>query len=284
MRSARNFILKAVFDLQPPEKRDALKRFLPEEERLALEQLPPFQEPKEKMAYSLVDHVHWSWFLPTLKSYPKQVQPLFLGALSPNAAQNLSQQLNIKAAPVAISDTGRSFLRQTLEYSLARPKDHLLPIDYLPTSPLNALLHLTKKELIQLIDFLSLYDLATELRQIVETKILKKIYSFLREEERRFLKVAAAQKEPFPIPRMGLERWDGTKEGLFLLLHRRGIARLGAALAGQDPDLIWYLCHQLDIGRGSALFAFCEKETASSVSEWIARQIEEWLATNIAKL
>ncbi len=270
----------------PPEKRKALERFLPELERLRLEELPSFEEgvtPEGFTNGGILEQVHWSWFLPTLKTYPIKEQKLFLTALDPVAAQNLAHSLEISDFPQEMSQTGRSFLRQILLNSLLGTKDRLLPIDYLPPSPLKPLLRLSKKELTKLIDFLSLHDLAAEMRQIVETKILKKIYSFLSEDERKFFKQTMAhQKESFPMPRMGLDRWDGAEESFRHILHRRGITRLGIALSAQDPDFIWYICHQLDIGRGNVLHKLCGKEAAAGLptglTDLIIRQIEEILA------
>lgn len=273
-------VLKAFLSRCPPEKSRALERFLPEGERILLEKLPSFAQEVAPEAFAnggMLENVHWSWFLPTLETYPTAEQKLFLSSLSPYAAKNLAKALKISFSVQEISEAARSFLRQILIHSLTGPEDRLLPVNYLPPSPLTPLLKLSKKELIRLIDSLSIYDLAAELRQIVETKILKKIYSFLSEEERKFLKAATAHKEHFVLARMGLERWDGTEESFRTLLHRRGLARLGAALSGQDPDFIWYICHQLDIGRGNALFKLCAKEATHGVSDAIIRQIVEIL-------
>ncbi len=273
-------VLKAFLSRCPPEKSRALERFLPEGERLHLERLPPFAEEVTPEAFAnggMLEKVHWSWFLPTLETYPDAEQKLFLSSLSPYAAKNLAKALKVSASTVEITEIARSFLRQILIHSLTGPEDRLLPVNFLPPSPLTPLLHMSKKELIGLIDSLSIYDLAAELRQIVETKILKKIYSFLSEGEKKFLKVATAHKEHFVLTRMGLERWDGTEDSFRTLLHRRGLARLGAALSGQNPDFIWYICHQLDIGRGNALFKLCTKEATHGVSDVVIRQIEDLL-------
>lgn len=272
-------ILKAYLHSLPPERREVLERFLPETQKMRLEALSlPGGEPLPERR-EMLDWVHWSWFLPTLKSYPLREQKLFLSALNSFAADNLSHELEIEEMSQEISETAKDFFKQILINSLTGHENRLLPIEFLPPSPLKPLLGLSKKELTRLIDFLSLYDLAFELRQIVETKILKKIYSFLSEEERKFLKqVMAHQKEPFAIARMGLDRWDGNEESLRTLLHRRGIARFAAALSGQDPDFIWYICHQLDIGRGNALYKSCAKEAIPQLSDAILRQIEEILA------
>lgn len=265
----------------PEEKKKALEKFIPQSERLRLEELPSFTEEITPDGFSngaMLEQVHWSWFLPTLKTYSSKEQKPFLSALSPSAAENLAHALEIAVPSEKMSDLARSFLRQILLNSLIGQGDRLLPIDYLPASPLKGLLRLSKKELIKLINFLSLYDLAAELRQIVETKILKKIYSFLLDDEKRLLKSAMAHKESFLFPRMNLDRWDGLKESFRLLLHRRGLIRLGAALSGQDPDFIWYICHQLDIGRGNSLFKLCAKEAVPGISDAVIRQIEELLA------
>jgi hypothetical protein len=271
-------ILKAFLS-RHPERKDALERFLPDSERLRLEEIPAAAEVSPEMFTNggVLERVHWSWFLPTLKTYPEDEQKLFLSAVSPFAGQNLAHELGVPPPAQEITETGRSYLRQMLIQSLVGPHDRLVPIDYLPPTPLKPLLYLSKKELSKLANLLSLHDLAAELRQIVETKILKKIYSFLSDEEKKHLKQAATyQKETGQ--RMGLDRWDGNEESLRALLHRRGLARLGAALSGQDPDFIWYICHQMDIGRGNALSKLCSKEPVPGLTDALIRQIEEILA------
>ncbi len=270
-----------------PEKKKNLERFLPESERLRLEELPTLAKKPSFEGFSnghILEQVHWSWFLPTLKTYPEREQKFFLSALASQAsqtAQNLARSLEISPPSSKedkeVKEAARAYLRQILIDSLLGPHDRLIPIEYLPLSPLNSLLTLSKKELTRLIDFLSLYDLAAELRQIVETKMLKKIYSILTEDERLFLKKAMSHKETFSLPRIGLERWDGSEESFRSLLHRRGLARFGTALSGQDPDFIWYVCHHLDIGRGNALFKLCSKEATPDIAEAMIRQIEEIL-------
>ena len=258
MNSRRELVLKGFLNRCPPDKREALERYLPEQEQKILSELPIFEmgEPREEIDF--LDRIHWSWFLPTLKSHSDAEQMLFLASLKSSTAEPICQELQIPLPSESeISKNGKKFMRGILFHSLVGAANQLLPIECLPPAPLNSLLYLTKKELTKLIDDLSMYDLAAELRQIVETKILKKIYSFLSEEKKKFLKSAMAQRETFSVPRVGLERWDGTGESLRHLLHRRGLARLAAALSGQDPDLIWHICHQLDIGRGNALFKLC---------------------------
>jgi hypothetical protein len=278
-------VLKAHLNQRPLEEREALLRFLSESEQLYLSGLPEPQEeelPESRPFGSTLEKVHWSWFLPTLKSFSAREQRLFLSVLSPYAAEQLKISLSLKGSPEEISETAKGFLRQQLLHSLDAPRDGLLPLEYLPASSLNRLLALSKKELIRLIDYLALYDLSQEVRQIVETKILKKIYSLLSEEQKNILKQITTHKELNPLPKLGIEKWaeggGGSEESLRIILHRRGLARLSVALSGQDSDLIWMICHQLDIGRGGTLFRLCGKEKISAAAETIFRQIEELLS------
>lgn len=275
MRRRSDLVLQAFLSRCAPDRKRELEKFLPPSQPLP--ELSHEISPEHFANGNMLEKVHWSWFLPTLKTYTEEEQQLFLSVLSHTSAKNLAKALNVPFARQEITEIARLFLRQILLQSLLGPKDSLLPIDYLPITSLTPMLQLSKKELIRLIDFLSLYDLADEQKRIVETKILKKIYSFLSEEERKFLKNILAHQEPFPSQRMGLDRWDGTEESFRTLLHRRGLMRLGAALSGQDPDFIWYVCHQLDIGRGNALFKLCAKEAIPVVSSVVIEQIEELL-------
>lgn len=273
-------MLKAFLERCPPDRKKALLHFLPEKQRNFLQHTPHISEQISPDAFTLdaiLSKVHWSWFLPALKTYSEKEQELFLSTLDPFSAKNLAKTLDILFDKEKLSPLVTDYLHQVLLGSIANQNDLPLPSTYLPVTPLKPLLSLSKKELVRLIDLLSLYDLAEEQRLIVETKILKRIYSLLTEEEKKLLKKASAQKEAYTLGRIGLERWDGSEESLRSLLHRKGLARLAAALSGEGSDFLWHICHQLDIGRGSVLFKLASKESPSHLRETITRQIVELL-------
>ncbi len=280
MRSPVEMIFNAFLSRQPEDKRGRLMHFLSDKERERLSGLPSFAQGVTLEGFSnsaMLERVHWSWFLPTLKSYSPTEQALFLAAINEASARPLTELIPSKVSKEPLTSIGRSYLRQMLLDSLIGPHDRLVPVDYLPPSSLNRLLKLPKKQLISFINLLAMHDVASEIRQIVETKILKKLYSFLSEAQKKYLKHAAAKPEPFSLQKIGLDRWDGQEESLRHVLHRRGLGRLGIALSGQDPALIWYVCHQLDIGRGNALFKMSVKEKTSAVIEAAEAQVEELL-------
>jgi hypothetical protein len=271
----RALVLHAFLGKRSSEERSLLERFLPEEERSFLSTLSPATPSEsEPLVDPLVDQVHWSWFLPTLKTFSDREQGLFLSSLQPSAASSLAQALGLTQKSESLTHVAKTYFREQLLNSLVGSHEELLPPPYLPSSPLNGLLSLTKKQLTQLIDRLALYDVAAELKHIVDTQTIKKISGCLTPAERERLKVL---KEFHPLPRLGLDQWDGSEEAFRSLLHKRGLQRLGIALSGQDADLVWALCHRLDIGRGNALFKFCGKEAVPMASDMIQRELEEFL-------
>lgn len=272
MIRSREIVLKAF--LNQSRNIEYLLPFLSEKERDYLSQLPDISLDATTFP-NILDHIHWSWFVPIMEKFVEKDQRFFLRQFPNDAQKSLSKVLGITPGTEKTSTLANAFLKQELTQAIQ--KEDLLPIPLLPPSPLNLLLQIEKKKLTKLIDYLSLYDLSREIRQIVETKILQKIYSFLTEDEKQFLKIAGTQKEPYIAAEIHLEKWDGTKKSFRHTLHRLGLARLAAALSGQDPDLIWYICHQLDSGRGKALLKLCTKERAPGVAEWLAEQMKELL-------
>jgi hypothetical protein len=278
MHHAAQIVFKALLDSS--KKKEKLIHFLSESEKEAIEKLPSTTKEITSQQFlqdGLIDSVHYSWLIPTLKSYSKEEGSLFLLSLSDKARENLKILLKKNTEKCELSTVGKNFLRKVLLDTLIDKEEGLLPIDYLPESPLNVILTLSKQDTVRLIDFLSLYDLVLELRQIVETKILKQIYAFLSPEKRQFLKSKMNYSEPYIFPKLGLEVWDGKEESLKIILHKRGLNRLAKALSNSDPNLVWYICHHLDIGRGTTLFKLSEKKVSEKVVKIIIGNIMELL-------
>jgi hypothetical protein len=271
-------ILKGLLDKCSEDKRTRLLKLLSDEQIAILKEVPASDSSfsANKFSYdTIIDKVHYSWFLPTLKSYPQEDQHLFLQALNPYSKSNLEKFLKINKKQITLTKVGKLFFRQLLLFSLLGEKKDILPLTYLPSSSLNILLNLSKYQLVELIDFLSLYDLASELNQIVAPKILKKIYNFLTSDQKKFLKSKMPYKELISFPPLEIKDWDGEKKSLQKILHKRGIYRLSQSLCIEHPSLIWYACHELDIGRGSLLFKLSQKKSKANIAEIITNQILE---------
>jgi hypothetical protein len=271
-------ILHAFLKKLDPEYQAKLIQYLPEGSQQKLDELssfPPAEINYERFQFEwLLDYVHYSWLLPAIKAHSKE-SVFFLECLRSNGGKKFAAKMKIPASGKSLSKLAKKFFRKTLIDSLIGEKSDLLPWECLPESELNILCKFTKQELVELIGFLSLYDLAAEIRQIVETKILKKIYSLLSEAQKKFIKTVMMQKEHISIAKLGLDRWDGTEESFHALLHRRGLTRLAIALAPQHPDLVWYVTHLLDVGRGSTLKKSRPKEVSSQIAATITQNIME---------
>ena len=122
---------------------------------------------------------------------------------------------------------------------------------------------------------MALYDLAFELKHIVDTKILKPLFSFFDKKETTFIKKISASLDPFSLGRMHLEKWDKKEHSLRQQLHKKGIFRLSIALHNESKDLLWHIAHRLDVGRGSLLLKGYENPVAVSITDSIQASIIE---------
>lgn len=268
-------LLKSFMLDTPNEKKDLLLAFLPQHTQEKLHNAPSVTFKLDVAKTSLFDCIHWSWFIPFLETLNSTDRKIFFLAFSPSVQKSIAKHFSIQHNPTHTTAFTNQYLRKVLVDSVVKTPP--LGIHLLPQSGLNLLLKIEKKKLTELIDILSLFDLSAEIRHIVETKILKKIYSFLKEEEMQFLQQIAGQKEPYAAAQIQLDKWDGTESSLRKTMHKIGLTRLGSALSGQDNNLIWYVIHRLDIGRGQTLEKLCKQETSSQVATWLIDQLKELL-------
>ena len=226
---------------------------------------------------NLKKDVHYSWYIPLFESHTKNTQKILLCSLDPESSQKLEKILKIKKSKKTFPKIVLNFFKKIILESIFEKPNFLLPIEYLKDSELNLLLTLPKLKLIKLIDFLALYDLSLIMPKIVQTKILKRIDKFLSPKKRDFLKSIRSYKEPFSFPPLKIKEAIDSKEDFKLLLHRRGLLRFSKALCMQDNDLIWYICHKLDIGRGKTLLKLCEKKAPLKVVNKVTSNVLELL-------
>jgi hypothetical protein len=230
-------LLRVLINRYNPKAKDALLRYLPHDEtEMLLSQdirsddfLPILFQPQR-----LIERLHYSWIKPLLSHFSESLQPLVIAALSPEQRKGFQE----KSLP-SLTKPVRSFFIQQL-YSHLDAEKHL-PLEYLPETELSPLIHWKKSELIDLVDFLGLHDLAAEIRHIVDKNMLNNLYSCLSQKKMYYLKICLHQKELLVVPKLEFDARQKDCEKLGQVLHRRGLARLGKALAGQHPDLVWYL-------------------------------------------
>lgn len=257
---------------------EATLRCLPREEAQAILRLDVSgNNPSLILANPLekIQKIHYSWLIPAIESLPKTLHSTLLEALPPNSAAKLESLLKpakpTHATGKALASPIRTFLLNSILSHL--PHNEALPLSLLPQTVLTPLAEWNKNDLIELIDFLGLYDLAEEMRQIIDQKRLKQLYICLSKKKRPFLHTCLRQKEKISSPRLDLGTWTGDCRKLDQLLHRRGLLRLGKALCGQHPDLIWHLIHLLDTGRGKLIEKYYSPAVVTGVTPVLVQQV-----------
>lgn len=217
----------------------------------------------------LGNKIHYSWLLPVIETFNSGMQPLLISALPKESAQALSHLMNVPLLPSPVPP-----IRKILLIALCRKftKRTILPVQFLPETAVTPLGDLTKPELLELIDYLGIYDLAEEIRHIVDKVLLKSIYACLTAKKQHFLRICLHQKEKLKAAKIGLINWKGDAGQLERLLHRRGLMRLSYALSGQPRDFVWHLVHRLDVGRGRLLGKYFSDKEIPGVSAFLAQQ------------
>lgn len=242
-------MLRVLINRYGPESGKSLLKFLPEDHQNEVAKIsiqsndlkPILQHPQKCLS-----RIHYSWIKPLIDRFPSRVRPTLMAVLT---AEQIS---GMRAKPDrSLPNISKYFIVNELCFLLNI--DQHIPLEYLPQTDLSPLSHWTKQELVTLIDFLGLHDLASEVRHIVNRDHLKNIYTCLTPKQFYYLKVCLNLKDQLVSPKLRIDPSKQDCPALKQVLHRRGLSRLGKALCGQHPDCIWYLVHTLDIGRGKII-------------------------------
>jgi hypothetical protein len=265
----------AFLQTLPPSEQNALLRYLPQESQKSYHKTQKwYQDPTVDTAplEEELPHVHFSWLEPYVRALPKTDIKLALSCLTQEQQKGLKRSLRFSNHLPELTLLGALFLKRQL-FSALRNGEDLLQIATLPDSPMNLLLNLSYEQLCSLISLLAMHDLSGEIRQIIDTTQLKKIYAALTTEQSELLNKLTFRKEGVTFKKMELSKWDGQLETLHALLEQRGINRLAKALYEENPSLLWILMHRLDADRGAQLRQLCapldHPRAASLLSEQV---------------
>ncbi|MCI0381929.1 MAG: hypothetical protein L0207_02615 [Chlamydiae bacterium] len=263
MNRAAWVVCKALLQQVEPHEKMELLHFLSDEQFDFVSEIPETfvvnvrDKIKEADLEKTIHAVHHSWFAPYLRTFTQNEIIFFLSALSAKQGEGLRSELRMANHPPKLSLMGKTFLLEKLFHHLSESKPDLLPSFFLPGSSLNFLLDLKYEFLKELIFFLGLHDLAVELKQIIETAKLKKVYSVLNVNEKNYLNFILSQPEPLVFKRFFFQTWDGKRETLVDLLEKRGLNRLGRALYNENTHLAWHCSRHLDLATGQNLLKWC---------------------------
>lgn len=215
--------------------------------------------------------MHYSWFLPVLQQFPREVQPLYIALFSKEKQTKLQERLLTKSASNTIPSFLYPLLLQTLKKKVI-PKEVLSSLE-IPFSPLNAILQLSTGELLLLIDLLGIHDLSAMIRQVVDRALLGKIHEALSQQQLLFLHYCLKQPLKWIPTKLNFAKWNGDKKVLQKVIHKLGLARLAKALSDEHKDLRFHLCHHLDTGRASIFNEECTAKFDPSLIPYFKSQV-----------
>lgn len=159
----------------PPEYSD----LLPKEEKVALlETKEPLSHPQAVLMKpeEWVEWIHYSWFKEVIEESSKEEIPLLISSVSKSEQKKLAHLVGYQGELVELSSPVKHYFQNQLFQELKIMDQS--PREFLEKSPLFPLTSISKEELIELIDLLGIYDLASEVRQIVDKKSFKKPIKF----------------------------------------------------------------------------------------------------------
>lgn len=221
--------------------------------------------------HDLLTRTHYSWLAPVVKGLPLYLQEPLVAAMPEKQSAGLKKLLKIEGEPRSFAPSVRTFLLDQF-FGRWQPKE-VVPYQYLPPSPLNSLLEFSKTEMVELIDFLALYDVSEAIRHIVDKNKLTAIYRCLSPKKQQFLRKCLHKKERIAAPKLNIDKWDGDAEKLNFLLHRRGMFRLSKALCGQSAPFLWHVVHILDTGRGGVITENYQAEAIPNITPVLRQQL-----------
>jgi len=276
MTTAAHAILHAFLERSPPEKKAQLLSHLTpleQESVLAVPKLAgdPILDLQERLP--LLDLVDPSWIAPKLRAFSHQEVRLFTSSLSETQRIAVKKQLLLSNHTLSLGPLAIQFLQSHLISLLTQDIPDLLPLSCLPDSPLNVLIHIPLPKLLFLISLWGMHDVAPEIKQIIDTVKLRALASALSKEQVAYAKLLAQKKEPVMFKRLGLITWDGNVDLLQALIFQRGLNRLGKALYGANPSILWYIVHRFEVKTGEELQHFTKPLEHSAAHEVLLEQL-----------
>jgi len=221
----------------------------------------PAVDPKSLfiVAEKILSGIHYSWICDAFKCFDKSMYPFLISILPKSHIKGMEQLMGVSSSDKELSPAVKKFFQIQL-LSKIDGASTALPQEFLNSKPLSELLSIDKNVILEMFDLLGLYDLAAKVKFVIDKSTLNNIYASLSPVKKKFLNLFLRQVDKVQLSEIDLADWSGDPNILKKMIHRRGILRLGKALAGYPKDFLWYLTHRLDTGRGKIILRHYEEE------------------------
>jgi hypothetical protein len=276
MKQLGRLVCRTFIEKRKRDSRKELFSFLsPKERELVLNLSAPSHDISLgfDLTADVLNGIHSSWLIPFLRQFSEKEICLFLSSLDKTKAEHLKKSLKCCMPLVSLTEPAQKFFKEKMARFLLTEAEDLIPIEALAKTSLKPLLALSSEDLHLTIELLGLHDLAVELKQIIDSTQLKKIYSIFPKEKEVYLKSLAHKKEPVLFKKLEISRWDGKAETLLPLLFQRGLNRLGKALYPESPDFIWYVKHRMEVEEAALLSSLCKSLEHVKAYTYLSEQV-----------
>lgn len=274
---AEQYLLKDFLDTVSLEEKEELLSFLDRDiqEIIADIHALPFNPSKGLQSFEeRLSHIHPSWFISLIKDYLDTDKYILISALSNDVQELLLNHFQLSRRDRNITPFAKNYICEKLYQALTQDNKDLLPQEALPLDPLNALLNISRHQLLELIDLLSLHDLNLELKSLISSDRLKKLQTLLTSAQKKYLGIVQKKNELLSFKPIGLCHWNGDPDILKKALHQRGLNRLAKALYNSCSSLQWYICHKLDISRACSVQTLMKDLKNKAAHQHLVEQIK----------
>ena len=267
-------VCKALIENTSPSQRKELLSFLPSDELEAIEAAP-----LQKTFFSTISSeeifqsLHPSWLQHFLHAYPENEQLYFLAALPTSMAEKIKKNFPSAKPLPKLTEMGKSYFRHELLSRIQKERGEALPQASLPESPMNLLLDLEASQFTHLAFWLGLYDLAEELRFVIDKQTLQRVETSLSPSEWQLLKSFQTKKDRVSFGRMPLKTAIDSPTKIRLLIGQYGMNRIAKALYGESKSLIWHLSLLVDDKRAEFLSRFCTPLSKPNLQSSLQSQV-----------
>lgn len=253
-----------------------LLQFFPDSLQQEIAQAPLLTSPilgKSFEAYRLLQTIHPSWFYELFDHSTQQDAQLFLSVLSQDQQEALKEHFNIKQVP-HIPHKAQDFFATKLSLYLTKNKPILSPL-FLPEHPLLPLLEFTSNKLHHYIKILGFFDLAIELKTIVQSSLVREISQLFSQDEIKLIHIFSKRKDLIKFTSIKLNHYKGNINQLFEVLFQRGLNRLAKGLYHAPQSFIWHIEHRLEKKHAKAIEVFKQEIKDQKISELLLKQLVE---------
>ncbi|MBF5050562.1 Uncharacterized protein CLAVI_000173 [Candidatus Clavichlamydia salmonicola] len=222
---------------------------------------PPFN--RKILLYNIrwLTHIHYSWLLPIFQKIPANVKGLFFSLLPNKLREALQNHFDLHGPiPHPCSEFAAFFLLDFLKKQIV--PEHVIDTSLLPSSDFKNLLRLNSGERNSLADLLGMYDVAIELQQVVDCRLIAKLDAILSQKQKQFLEYCKRQPVKWMPPPLHVIDTTCPEPILLKKIHRRGLLRLACAIKKENTSFIWHLLRRFDYGRAQ-IIEECLHETPS---------------------